>query len=330
MADNSVNKDRPLGVVLVNLGSPEQAAPRSVARFLRRFLRDPRVVEIPRIAWLPLLYLLIAPLRARRSAQKYALIWWPEGSPLRVVLARQVQALQQRLCQQLPGVQVAEAVTYGAPAIAEALAKMQQQQIEDIVVLPLYPQYSATSTGPVYDQVASYVQQQRSPPGLRIIRDYHDHPLFIRALANSVEDYWAEHGRGGRLLMSFHGIPVANIEKGDPYQGQCEATAQLLASALGLESQQWLLSYQSRLGPAAWLGPDTGASLQQLAESGSTRVQVICPAFSADCLETLEEINMENRQLFLTAGGEQFDYIPALNERDDHIEMMAALVSTGA
>ncbi len=331
----SDNTSRPrLAVLLVNLGSPEGPDAASVARFLRRFLGDPRVVEIPRLLWWPLLNLLIAPLRARRSAVKYARIWWPEGSPLRVILSRQVSALQSVFDQRYPQrtIRVAEAVSYGKPAIADALAALQQQGIEHIVVLPLYPQYSATSTGSVYDQLADYLRQRCLPPGLSIIRDYSEHPLYIEALANTVREYWSQQGRGGKLLMSFHGIPLANIEKGDPYQAQCEATAQLLARELGLTASEWLLCYQSRLGPAKWLGPDTSASLQQIAQAGCSRVQLICPAFSADCLETLEEIALENRRLYLAAGGEQFDYIPCLNERDDHIAMMAALVEadTGA
>lgn len=331
MAENSPNNSNKLAVVLVNLGSPTAPERAAVARFLRQFLGDPRVVELPRLLWWPLLNLIIAPRRSRSSAAKYASIWWPEGSPLRVILRRQVAALQSALHEAYPEreIRVSEAVSYGEPSIANTLAELQQLSFDRIVVLPLYPQYSATSTGTVYDQLAGYLRYRRLPPSLNLIRDYHDHPLFIRALANSVREFQAERGRGDKLLMSFHGIPLANVEKGDPYQRHCETTASLLARELGLEPPDWLLSYQSRLGPARWLGPDTSSCLQELARAGCSRVQVVCPAFSADCLETLEEIAGENQQLYLAAGGEQFDYIPCLNERSDHIAMMASLVMDG-
>lgn len=330
MAESPSPKSRKLAVVLVNLGSPAQPDAPSVARFLRQFLGDPRVVEIPRLLWWPLLNFVIAPLRARRSAEKYATIWWEEGSPLRVILARQVAALQGLLQQRYTerDIEVVEAVSYGEPAIARQLAMLQARGFEHMVILPLYPQYSGTSTGTVFDQVADYVRLRREPPSFSIVRDYCDHPLYIDALAETVREYWETNGKGDRLLMSFHGIPVANVDKGDPYQRHCEMTANNLAEALGLASADWQLSYQSRLGPAQWLGPDTSACLQQLAHAGCERVQVLCPAFSADCLETLEEIAQENRELFLAAGGKQFDYIPCLNDRPAHIEMMARLVAT--
>lgn len=330
MAETPTPNSRKLAVLLVNLGSPAQPEASAVARFLRQFLGDPRVVEIPRVLWWPLLNLVIAPLRARRSAEKYASIWWDEGSPLRVILARQVAALQTLLQQRYGGREIAvvEAVSYGEPAIARQLAAMQAAGYERVVVLPLYPQYSGTSTGTVFDQVADYVRMRREPPAFSIVRDYCDHPLYIEALAESVREHWDSEGRGDKLLMSFHGIPVANVDKGDPYQRHCETTAEMLAEALGLEPSQWQLSYQSRLGPASWLGPDTSACLQELAQNGCERVQVLCPAFSADCLETLEEIALENRELFLAAGGTTFEYIPCLNDRPAHIEMMARLVAT--
>ena len=223
MANSPTPDSRKLAVLLVNLGSPAQPDAPSVARFLRQFLGDPRVVEIPRLLWWPLLNLVIAPLRARRSAEKYASIWWEEGSPLRVILARQVAALQDLLHQRYAerDILVVEAVSYGEPAIGRQLAALQAQGFARIVVLPLYPQYSGTSTGTVFDQVADYVRLRREPPAFSIVRDYCDHPLYIEALAESVREHWENHGRADKLLMSFHGIPVANVAKGDPYQQHC-------------------------------------------------------------------------------------------------------------
>lgn len=325
----SKQQPQTIGVVLVNLGSPEAPEPKAVARFLRDFLGDPRVVEIPRLPWWLLLNLVIAPLRSRRSAEKYAQIWWPEGSPLRVILRRQVSALQEKLDTSDSGrYRVVEAVSYGAPGIGGVLDQLEEEGIQRSVIVPLYPQYSGTTTGSIYDQLADYCRGRRTVPDLRVIRDYHACPEYIDALAQSVRKDSAENGAPQCLVMSFHGIPQRNVDLGDPYQAHCQATAQLLAVTLGLADDAWVISFQSRLGPAKWLEPDTSVVLAELAKNGCKHVQVVCPAFAADCLETLEEIAMENRDIFFDNGGETYRYVPCLNDSAAHIAMLSQLVKS--
>ena len=310
-------------VILVNLGTPDAPTPGGVRRFLRNFLSDSRVVEIPRLIWLPILYGVILPFRPRRVAKLYQEIWLAEGSPLRVISERQQLALAERLQSQ----RVTTAMVYGGPSIADRVAELRRDGIEKILLLPLYPQYSATTTGSVYDRVANIIQSSRNIPDIAVHKDYHKHPDYIAALANSVREHWDSKGRAQRLLLSYHGIPQLCVDKGDPYYQQCIDKAHLLATALGLEASQWAVTFQSRLGKAQWLQPYTDKTLEQWGADGVESVDVLCPAFSVDCLETLEEIDGENREIFLEAGGKRFEYIPCLNDRDDHIQMMANIVA---
>jgi ferrochelatase len=320
--------DKPvIGVLLANLGTPDSPSPRDVRRYLKQFLWDRRVVELPRPLWWAVLNLIILNTRPRRSARAYAKVWTDEGSPLLVISRRQHAALQQALETRLDvPVRVALAMCYGNPSIAAGLAELREAGVRRVLVLPLYPQYSATSGAAIFDAVTQELQRWRAVPELRFIADYYDHPGYIAALAESVREYQAEHGTPDKLLMSFHGIPQEYADKGDPYPCQCEVTAERLARELGLEQVQWQFSFQSRLGPKDWLKPYTDQTLEMLGKQGVRSVQVICPGFSADCLETLEEIAMENRDVFLEAGGVDYRYIPCLNDRPGHIDFLAQLV----
>lgn len=316
-----------LGVLLVWLGTPEAPTVSAVRRFTRDFLSDPRVVEIPRIIWWPLLHGVILPFRPRRTAKAYAELWKHYGdSPLRRYSQAQCERLAERLLDRYGDcVSVAHAASYGRPSIAERLEMFQRDGVDHVVVLPLYPQYSATTTAAVFDQVARTLMRLRDMPGLSVIRGYHDHPMYIDALAASVEAHWREHGRSQRLLLSFHGIPQRNVDLGDPYFKQAQETCQLLSARLGLKPDQWGISFQSRLGRARWLQPYTSELLREWGELGVDSVDVICPAFASDCLETVEEIAIENRDIFLEAGGKVFRYIPCLNDQPLHIDLLQCL-----
>lgn len=311
------------GILLVNLGSPQAPTRREVRRFLREFLLDSRVVELPRLLWWPLLNGLIIPLRAGRVARAYEAIWGPAGSPLRSYTRGLAEKLQHELSDVA---EIGWAVTYGDPGIARGLRELQAAGAETLLVIPLFPQYSATTTAPVYDRIADTLKQARNIPDLRLIKDYADHPAYISALADSVRAHWRDHGRGDRLLMSFHGIPQRCADLGDPYPDRCRATADLLAEALRLDAGQWQIAYQSRFGRQQWLQPYTDRTLLQWAREGVSRVDVICPAFAADCLETLEEIGDQNAELFRGAGGDRLTLIPCLNDSDRHVVAMRALI----
>ena len=314
-------------VLLVNTGTPTAPYAPQVRRFLRRFLSDPRVVELPRLLWLPLLNGVILPLRAPRSARNYRRIWTDGGSPLAVQCARLRNALHAELQRREPGEWRTElAYLYADPGVSAQLGALRAAGVRRLVVLPLYPQGSGTTTGAVYDQVAATTRRWRALPELRQTGDYHDQPEYIAALAASVREHWQAHGRDAHLLLSFHGIPQALVRKGDDYERQCRASAAALAAALGLAPTEWSLSFQSRFGAAQWLGPATVTRLQELAAAGTRKVAVMCPGFAVDCLETLEEIAIGGREIFLHAGGEQFDYIPALNDRPDHAAALAGLL----
>jgi len=316
------------GVLLVNLGTPDSPSVADVRSYLKEFLWDPRVVKMARPIWWLVLNLVILNTRPKRSAAAYAKVWTAEGSPLLVNSKRQQQALQERFNQQDGGtIKVVLAMRYGNPAIAAGLDELRAAGVQDIRVLSLYPQYSDTTTAAVHDAVTAALQGGAWQPQVQYVDRYYDHPSYINALADSVRQYQSIHGSPDKLVMSFHGIPQDYIEAGDPYAGECEQTAQLLADALGLSSQQWCLTYQSRLGPKQWLQPYTIEELVVLAENGVRKVQVICPGFSVDCLETLEEIALENRSAFLEAGGEAYDYIPCLNDDPAHINLFAELVT---
>jgi len=284
-------------------------------------------VDLPRALWLPILYGVILTVRPRRSAALYRKIWTDEGSPLMAVSRRQQTGLQAALDAAAPDVfRVELAMRYGAPSIAAGLTALANTGCRRVLVLPLYPQYSSTTMASTFDALAAALGARRDMPELRFVRDYHDNPDYIAALAASIEEDFERHGRPGRLLMSFHGIPKRYAESGDPYPEACRRTARLLADRLGLKDEDWAMSFQSRFGREEWMRPYTDETLAQLAREGVNDIAVVCPGFAADCLETLEEIAIQNRDVFLGAGGERYRYIPALNDRDDHIRMLAGLV----
>lgn len=318
----------PLGVVLVNLGTPDAPTPEAVRRYLRQFLSDRRVIEIPPLVWKIILNLFILPFRPKRVAALYASIWEKSGdSPMRRILREQAAAVQERLQGDFPAtVRVEAAMTYGNPSLPSVLDKLRGEGVEQIVILPLFPQYSATSTAPVYDAVQRWTSTQRNLPSLSIIKDYFAHPGYIGALVSSIREYREQHGISDKLLFSFHGIPQPYADKGDPYPKRCRCTAAHVAQQLGLNEDQWAISFQSRFGKQEWVKPYTDVLLEEWAKSGVGSVQVVSPAFSADCLETLEELAIQNQELFLNAGGRSYAYIPGLNTRDDHIKMMVDLV----
>lgn len=316
-----------VGVLLVNLGTPNSPSVADVRRYLREFLWDPRVVELARPAWWLVLNLVILTTRPRRSAKAYAKVWTDAGSPLMVISKKQHVALQEQLdAQGGPPVTVALAMRYGRPGIAAGLQALRDAGVKRVLVLPLYPQYSATTTASIVDAVADELRDWRELPELRFVNDYHRHPAYISALADSVRRYWSVHGEPDKLLLSFHGIPQAYVDAGDPYATQCYKTAELLVAALELPADRWQLSFQSRLGPKQWLQPYTDHTLEALAAEGVRNVHVLCPGFSVDCLETLEEVALENRAIFLAAGGEQYGYIECLNDQASHIQLFSELV----
>lgn len=321
--------DRPVqaGVLLVNLGTPEAPTARAVRPYLAQFLSDPRVIELPRWLWWPILHGVILRLRPKRSAHAYGRIWTAEGSPLRFGSEALATALQAELARARPGpIRVALAMRYGEPSVARQIAQLQREGVRRLLVLPLYPQYSATSTGSVIDAVADSLKTLRWPPELRLVNDYHDDPGHIEALATRIERWWAEHGRGDKLLLSFHGIPERYLHAGDPYFCQCHATARLLRERLRLDPTQLVMSFQSRVGRERWLHPYTDAVVRELAAAGVKRLDVACPGFAVDCLETLEEIAMQNDEFFRAAGGSELRYIPALNDSPEQVRSLAALV----
>ncbi|MES9868799.1 MAG: ferrochelatase [Sedimenticola sp.] len=315
------------GVLLTNLGTPDAPTTADVRRYLKEFLSDPRVVETPRLIWWLILNGIILRTRPAKSAEAYRQVWTEKGSPLLDISQRQATALQERLQQRSEQpIKVALAMRYGNPSIAEGLESLRKANARRIIVLPLYPQYSATTTASTLDAVSDVLKTWRWLPELRFISHYQDHPGYIGALAESVREYWQQHGEPDRLLISFHGIPQDYADAGDPYPEECSTTAQLLADNLGLEAERWSMTFQSRLGRKEWLKPYTDKTLKQWGSEGTGKVHVICPGFSADCLETIEEIGQENRDYFVQAGGGEYRYIPALNDRKDHIEALTDLV----
>ncbi len=301
------------GVLLCNLGTPDEPTPAAVRRYLRQFLSDPRVVEIPRAAWLPILYGLILPLRSSKSAAKYATIWTPEGSPLKLWTQRQATLLQGRLGEDGHRVKVRYAMRYGNPSIASQLDALKAEGAGRILVITAYPQYSGTTTASVIDDVADWARGARNVPELRFVNRYHDDPGYIEALARRIGAHWRENGPPDHFVMSFHGVPERTMKLGDPYSSECRTTARLLAGRLGLAEGDYTVAYQSRFGRAKWLEPYTEPTLRALGKKGVERVDVACPGFTSDCLETLEEIAQEGRDAFLESGGKDFRYIPCLN-----------------
>jgi len=313
-------------ILLVNLGTPEEATPGAVRRYLREFLSDPRVVEIPKPIWWLILNGIILNVRPRKSAEKYAAIWSKDGSPLKVHTEKQAKLLQGYLGQSIRSPFLVEyAMRYGKPSIREVLARLKAAGADRILVLPLYPQYAASTTATAFDEVGRFLMEVRNAPAVRFVKHFHDHPAYIRALGDQVRELWRAQGRPDKLVMSFHGLPRFSLDRGDPYHCECHKTARLLAEELELAPDQWVATFQSRFGKAEWLKPYTAEVLSELGRKGVASVDVITPGFVADCLETLEEIGMEGRDTFLQAGGKQYRTIPCLNERDGWIRALARI-----
>ena len=312
----------PTALLIVNLGTPEAPTPRAVRRYLAEFLHDHRVVQLTRWLWCPLLHFIILPLRGPKAAAKYASIWMPEGSPLAVHTRRLAGAVQDRL----PGWRVQDAMRYGEPSIGSRLQAWRAEGVQKVVVLPLYPQYSTTTT----ESVRDLVTREACGLDVRFIEDYPVDPGWVPAVVGSIRSWRAEHGAGEHLLFSYHGLPQRLARNGDPYPQRCEASTRAIVQALGLRDGEWTLTYQSRFGKERWLEPATDATLQAMAARGVRRVDVVCPGFAVDCLETLEEIAMQNAELFHAAGGEALRYIPCLNDAPAHADALAALARRGA
>jgi ferrochelatase len=313
------------GVLLVNSGTPASLSTRDVRAFLAGLLGDPRVVELPRVLWWPILHGIILRIRPRASAKKYAAIWTPQGSPLAIESEALRRGLEESL--RASDIPVALGMLYtGGDTVPQALDKLTKAGIARILVIPMFPQYCGASTGAVFDQVTASLKQRRQVPGVNFVSSYHDDAAYLDALAASVTDHRREFGATSHLLMSFHGVPERYVTLGDPYRDQCQRTATLLAQKLGLPADTWSLSFQSRFGRARWLQPYTSEVLAGMPARGIRSVSVICPGFAADCLETLEEIGMENRDVFLAAGGEKYAYVAALNARPDHVAALRDLV----
>ncbi len=320
---------QPAGLILVNLGTPENCTTASVRTFLREFLSDPRVVEVPRLIWFLILNLIVLPLRSARVAKAYRLIWTERGSPLRYHTQDQVTKLQERFALRYPDrtPRVHYAMTYGKPGLEDVLDELCAGGHGRAVILPMYPQYSGATTGAVCDQVADYTKSRRVLPALQIINSYFDQADYIAALAASVRAFWEQNGRGDRLLFSYHGIPESFVTRGDPYTGHCEFTTGAVAEALALEPHAYLMSYQSRFGKAQWVKPYTDITIRELAESGIRYLDVVCPSFATDCLETIEEIGEQNSDLFVEAGGSELRLIPCLNSSEPHIDALEAITA---
>lgn len=316
-----------LGILLINLGTPDEPTPGAVRRYLAEFLSDPRVIEYPRLLWWLILHGVILRIRPPRSAAAYAKIWTEQGSPLLLHSQDVAAALAEKLSARLSGaVHVELAMSYGNPSIDSALNKLYENHVQRIVVLPMYPQYSGTTVGSVFDAVTRAIGRRRWVPEFRFISHYHDAKGYIAALAASVRDHWDLQGRGERLLFSFHGVPTSTLLRGDPYHCQCQKTARLVAETLELDDGAWHVSFQSRVGREEWLRPYTDETLKKWGKDGVGNIDVVCPAFSVDCLETLEEISIEGTKQFQEAGGGELRYVPCLNARDDHIAFLSRLV----
>ncbi len=316
------------GVLLVNLGTPDAASTGALRKYLREFLSDPRVVEIPRVLWLCILYCFILPLRPQRSAKLYKSVWTDEGSPLLAITKQQQRALQAK-CDLHYGVDNMPIVTgmrYGNPSIKSALQELTDKNVRNITILPLYPQYSGATSGSTFDAIAKELTTYRWVPSINFINSYHTNPLYIAAIAKSITDYIEKSGFPDKLVFSYHGVPQKYLEKGDPYYCFCTQTTRLVVEKLALDDLITMTTFQSRFGKATWLQPYTDVTLKSLASEGKQNIAIICPGFSSDCLETLEEIMEENKEYFMEAGGKTYDYIPCLNSTDDHIDMMFSLI----
>ena len=317
-----------MAVVLVNLGTPEEPTGKSVGSYLREFLSDPRMVEIPKFLWWLILNLIIIPFRSKKSAKKYASIWTENGSPLKIHTELQTDLLRKALLNKGHDIQVLFAMRYGYPSMPEVLNKVKELGCDKLLILPAYPQYSGPTTASIFDSVFMFYSKIRNIPELRLIKHYHDNPDYIDALKNLVVTHWKKNGRPEKLIFSFHGVPKNTLLKGDPYHCECHKTARLLGKELNLNEQDYIVTFQSRFGKAEWLKPYTAPTLKTLASKGINRVDVMCPGFTSDCLETLEEISLEARDDFLNSGGKEFYYINCLNEDEKWIEALVQLVET--
>lgn len=315
-------------VLLVNLGTPDAPTTSAVRKYLREFLWDPRLIEFSRVIWWFILNFIVLMVRPRRSARAYRSVWTEDGSPLLLTSQRLTAAIRRQLQAEFPDLEVELAMRYGSPSIAQVMADLNDRGIERLIVLPLYPQYSATSSGSVMDAVMQSLQSWRAVPDVQMIRDYCVDGDYIQALGDSIRTHIAEHGNPDRFVLSFHGIPKVYADRGDPYRLQCEQTAAALAQHMGWQAEQWQLTFQSRFGREEWLQPYTDRTLAGLPAQGVKHLAVMCPGFSVDCLETLEEIDEENREIFLENGGESFHYIPALNDTDVHVNCLSTLVKS--
>ena len=315
-----------VGILLANLGTPDAPTAKALRPYLGQFLMDRRVVEIPRFIWCWILHCIILVIRPKKSAEKYAQVWLPEGSPLLVHSQKQAQLLRGFLAQKIKSPFVVQlGMSYGKPSMKNALESLKAQHCDKILVFPLFPQYAASSTSAVFDAVWKVLLKMRNVPAIRTVRSYHDHPAYIKALATSVNDYWMKSGKPEKLIMSFHGVPRFHLDKGDPYHCQCQKTARLLAEQLGLSKDKYQVAFQSRFGKQEWLKPYLASTLEELGKAKTKRVDVICPGFSSDCLETLEEIALEGKHIFQSNGGGDYNYIPALNENNAWIHAMTEI-----
>jgi ferrochelatase len=316
-----------VGILITNLGTPDAPKKSELKKYLREFLSDPRVVELPRLLWWMILNIVILNIRPRRSAKAYSTVWTERGSPLMFHTQDQADALRKKLLNKYSDNTVVEfAMRYGSPSVDSVIDKMLKKGVTKLLVLPLYPQYCASTTASTFDAVAASLAKKRLIPELRFINHYHDFPNYIQAVADKIRQHWEINGRAEKLIFTYHGIPKRYLLNGDPYHCECYKTSRLLAENLGLNEDEYLVSFQSRFGREEWLQPYTDKSLIGLAKQGVKSVQLVCPGFSSDCLETIEEIGVENRDYFIEAGGERYEYIPALNAESSHIEMMEKLV----
>lgn len=329
--DFNHNQPGRVGVLLTNLGTPEAPTAKALRPYLGQFLWDPRVVEVPRPLWWLILNGIILRVRPKRSAAAYAEVWTDEGSPLLTHSLNQAKALRSSLTQCYGDQVIVDvAMRYGQPSITSVVDKMLAAGVRKLIVLPLYPQYSAATTGSTFDAIADDFKQRRWLPDFRFISHYHDHTRYINAVAGRLKAHWAKYGRADKLLFSYHGMPQRYLENGDPYHCECHKTTRLIAEQLGLASNEYMTTFQSRFGRDPWLQPYTDETLKNLPQQGVKSVQIICPGFSSDCLETIEEIGGENREYFQEAGGERYEYISCLNAEADHIDLMQALIEEQA
>ena len=317
------------GVLITNLGTPDAPTKKALRPYLKEFLSDPRVVEVPRLIWWCILNLIILNIRPARSAKAYATVWTEQGSPLMQHTQDQCAALEKVLQEKYgDNVVIDYAMRYGNPSISSVMDKMFQQGVRKLLVLPLYPHYCASTTGSTFDAIAKDFTQRRWLPDFKFISHYHDNPDYIAAVAEKIKAHWQEHGKADKLLLSYHGIPKRYLTNGDPYHCECHKTSRLIAEYLELDKSQYMTTFQSRFGREEWLKPYTDHTLQALPKEGVESVQVVCPGFSSDCLDTIEEIGEENRDYFLEAGGKRYEYIPCLNSDDVHIQLLAKLIDS--